>query len=149
MARFLHWTVITPDGPHTHLLPDLLSHHRPFAANTPIPPGWLPVLNAYPANPARDSLGNPRPFDRADHDAFQHLLTDFGIAEITAAKRRMLDAVENADGPDGSIFETRFQRIAARVALRQIAFTDGPSDALAAWQRALEPVRGSGDPDAA
>lgn len=137
----------TPDGPHTHLLPDLLRHGRAFAANTPIPDGWLPILNAYPPNPARDSRGDPRPFDDAAHDAFQRLIEAYGPPELVAAKARVVNAVRDGVSPDTAPFDTRFERIAARVALRQLAFTDAPSDALAAWRTAFEPGVGEDDAD--
>ncbi|MEQ8665771.1 MAG: hypothetical protein RIC16_08590 [Rhodospirillales bacterium] len=137
----------TPPGPHTHLLPDLLRHDRAFAANTPIPVGWLPVLNAYPPNPARDTFGEPRSFDREDHRRFQRLIDAFGVPGMVHAKARIRDAVRRGMPPDTERFDTRFERIAARVALRQMSFEEGPSDTLLAWQRALEPGRGIVDPD--
>jgi hypothetical protein len=37
----------TPDGPHTHLLPDLLAARLPFASDEPIPHGWIPCAHLY------------------------------------------------------------------------------------------------------
>lgn len=37
----------TPDGPHTHLLPDLLAAGLPFARDEPIPVGWIPCAHLY------------------------------------------------------------------------------------------------------
>lgn len=53
----------TPDGPHTHLLPELLKTGRIHAAETPIPPGWIPCINLY--------LGHP-PQHHPGHDAHAH-----------------------------------------------------------------------------
>jgi hypothetical protein len=37
----------TPDGPHTHLLPELLAGGLQHAADEPIPPGWIPCAHLY------------------------------------------------------------------------------------------------------
>lgn len=129
----------TENGPHTHLLPDLLAHDRPFAANLPIPDGWLPVLNLYPPNPARDGLGEPRPFDNSAHEAFQRTLSAFGVPALVEMKRQVMDAIRNGRPPDDIALVGRTERTAARVALRQLRFTDAPSDTLDKWNAALEP----------
>ena len=59
----------SPEGPHTHLLPKLLAHGRTHAANLPLPPGFVPCLSSFPANP----LSN-QGFDRRRFEAFQRLL---------------------------------------------------------------------------
>jgi hypothetical protein len=41
----------TPDGPHTHLLPQLLQTGRVHAPETPIPSGWVPCVNLYLGHP--------------------------------------------------------------------------------------------------
>jgi hypothetical protein len=50
---------ITPDGPHTHLLPDLLAARLPFARDEPIPAGWIPCAHLYlgqlPAHEAHET----------------------------------------------------------------------------------------------
>ena len=38
----------TPEGPHTHLLPDLLSMNLTHSAETPIKDGWVPCAFLYP-----------------------------------------------------------------------------------------------------
>lgn len=38
----------TPNGPHTHLLPDLLAKRRTHSANIPVPSGHLPLLTCIP-----------------------------------------------------------------------------------------------------
>jgi hypothetical protein len=41
----------TPEGPHTHLLPDLLCQNRTHAAEVPIRDGWVPCAFLYPETP--------------------------------------------------------------------------------------------------
>jgi len=41
----------TPDGPHTHLLPDLLATGRVYDEHAPIPPDWIPCVSLYPGAP--------------------------------------------------------------------------------------------------
>lgn len=38
----------SPEGPHTHLLPQLLAHRRTHAATVPIPDGFVPCLGLHP-----------------------------------------------------------------------------------------------------
>jgi hypothetical protein len=38
----------TPDGPHTHLLPQLLASNHAHAVDEPIPHGWIPCAHLYP-----------------------------------------------------------------------------------------------------
>ncbi|MFS8035940.1 DUF6925 family protein [Xanthobacter sp. AM11] len=38
----------SPDGPHTHVLPQLLAHRRTHAATVPVPQGWVPCLGIHP-----------------------------------------------------------------------------------------------------
>jgi hypothetical protein len=51
----------TPDGPHTHLLPELLKTGRVHAPETPIPSGWIPCVNLYPGHPPQHQSGNDTP----------------------------------------------------------------------------------------
>jgi hypothetical protein len=37
----------TPDGPHTHLLPDMLADRLNFGKDEPIPDGWTPCAHLY------------------------------------------------------------------------------------------------------
>lgn len=37
----------TPDGPHTHLLPELLAASLPYGSDEPIPAGWIPCAHLY------------------------------------------------------------------------------------------------------
>ena len=77
---------VSPDGPHTHLLPTIMRRARVHDANIPVPPGMLPCLTLYPAHPARDAEGRERQFDAGLHQAYQQLLRNFGHPDFLAAK---------------------------------------------------------------
>lgn len=47
----------TPEGPHTHLLPELLRLNRTHSANTPIKDGWAPCAFLYPDSPVLADAG--------------------------------------------------------------------------------------------
>lgn len=133
----------SPVGPHTHLLPGLLRARRAHAATRPLPAGWVSCLDLYPAHPLRDALEAPRPFDPARHAAFQALLAAFGLPELEAEKARLAGAVRAGLPPtDFASSPDRHGRAAARIALRQLGWTDPSLPALPAWQAALEPAAG-------
>jgi hypothetical protein len=128
-----------PEGPHTHVLPHLLRHQRTHPATAPIPAGWVPCLSLYPASPVYDALGRPRPFDRAAYEDFQSLLQCFGDPELVGLKEAVTKAVRAERGPDSfALPGSRAGRVAVRVALRQLAHTDGERPVLAAWRRAFD-----------
>lgn len=133
----------TPDGAHTHVLPDLLVHGRTHAATVPIPEGWLPGLNLFPSNPARNAHGNAKDFHLPTHAAFQAIMTKFADPEVVAMKNNVLHAVLGGRNPDTMTMpKTRLLRTALRVALRQLTFTHGSSINLDAWVTAFEPNNG-------
>ena len=128
-----------PAGPHTHVLPALLRHQRTHPATAPIPDGWIPCLSLYPANPVSDALGHPRPFDHAAHAAFQALLRGFGDPTLVRLKAAVTAAVRADEAPVGfTLPASRAARATVRVALRQLAHTDGASPVLAAWRQAFD-----------
>ncbi len=47
----------TPEGPHTHLLPDLLSLNVTHSADAPIKEGWVPCAFLYPNSPVLTEPG--------------------------------------------------------------------------------------------
>lgn len=47
----------TPDGPHTHLLPDLLSQNVTHSADVPIKKGWVPCAFLFPNSPVLTEPG--------------------------------------------------------------------------------------------
>jgi hypothetical protein len=132
----------SPQGPHTHVLPDLLKHRRTHAATEPIPDGFVPCAHVYPPHPAKDVLGEPRAFDPARHDAFQCMLRLFGDPEQIALKQRVIAAVAAGEDPSVvSATRNRFARTNIRVALRQLRAAERTVPALAAWLAAHEPSR--------
>jgi hypothetical protein len=131
---------VTPEGPHTHLLQKLLRTNRTHSANLGLPDGLVPCVTLYPANPVRDEHGHARPFDAADHAAFQEMLERFGAAGTVETKRNVWTAVRNGKTPASLPIASRIQRSACRIALRQMLYTDGMSPALAAWRAAYEPA---------
>lgn len=97
---------VSPNGPHTHLMPGLIRRGRTHDANIPVPVGFLPCLTLYPAHPARDAEGREREFDAGMHSAYQKLLEQFGDREYVAAKR--------SSAPPRNRRESLGQLIAAR-----------------------------------
>ncbi len=132
----------SPEGPHTHVLPDLLKHRRTHAATEPIPDGFVPCAHVYPPHPAKDALGEPRAFDPARHDAFQAMLQMFGDPGQIALKQRVLKAVVAGEDPSVvSVTNHRFARTNIRVALRQLRASEQVPPALADWMAAHEPSK--------
>jgi hypothetical protein len=124
----------SPDGPHTHVLPKLLAHGRTHAATEPVPEGWVPCAHVYPAHPLRDQLGRKRAFRKDHHIAFQPLLERYGVPELVALKRQVVDAATAGRRPDAvSVPNDRFARATVRVALRQLSVAEPLSPPLAAW----------------
>lgn len=129
----------SPDGPHTHLLPQLLRSGRTHAATTHLPDGMVPILEAFPPHPLRDALGQDAPFDTRRHAAFQALMAAHGGAAALAEKRSVLAAL-TARLPPHALDEaaTREARAARRVALRQAAHTLPGHPLLPAWRAAWD-----------
>ena len=122
----------SPEGPHTHVLPRLLKSGRTHPATEPVPAGWVPCAHIYPPHPARDGLGEPRPFDAARHHAFQLTIAVCGDPKTLAVKRRVADAVK-AGEPPSAIAGDRHSRASIRIALRQMQAEGRSSAALTAW----------------
>jgi hypothetical protein len=130
----------SPEGPHTHVLPKLLSGGRTHAATEPIPAGWIPCAHFYPPNPLRDVNGDSRPFRRECHDAFQALLSRYGIPRLFDIKVRVAEAVRAGEQPSKlHLSNDRHSRATLRVTLRQLKATERMSAALAAWLSAHDP----------
>ena len=128
----------TPDGPHTHVLPDLLRHRRTHSANVPLPAGVVPGAEIFPASAIHDEHGGRVFFDVARHDAFQSLLAAHGDPACKKAKADTVSAVRASMPPRDDPSYTRAQRLVRRVALRQLAQTDGRSPALIAWREMFD-----------
>ncbi|MBT6608696.1 MAG: hypothetical protein HOB37_09555 [Rhodospirillaceae bacterium] len=136
----------SPMGPHTHILPQLLGRGRHHAANVPVPEGWVPALAFYPPNPVRDVMGEIKSFDRARYEEFQVLINAHAPTEITAAKRAAHQALDADDAPDSAVVpNSRADRTAFRVALRQWGHLNGQTAGLEAWRALCDPTRNDDD----
>lgn len=110
----------SPEGPHTHVLPNLLRHGMTHAATEPIPEGWVPCAHVYPPHPAKDALGRRRPFHSAVHESFQVILRQFGDADLLEVKHRAWAALKAGKDPLAlGIANSRFARNSLRVAVLQ------------------------------
>ena len=124
----------SPDGPHTHVLPKLLAHGRTHAATEPLPKGWTPCAHLYPAHPLRDQLGRKHAFRPDRHAAFQAVLERYGVPELTALKRSVVEAVTAGCGPETVTLPSgRTARATVRVTIRQLAELEPLAPVLAAW----------------
>jgi hypothetical protein len=138
----------SPEGPHTHVLPDLLAHRRTHAATEPAPDGYVPCAHLYPAHPVRDGLGRSLPFDAARHADFQDLLKTYGDPEFFALKQVVVAAVGAGEDPSSvTITDKRFARANVRVALRQLKAANVESASLKAWLAMHEPAGEADDAD--
>lgn len=130
----------SPEGPHTHVLPQLLRSGRTHAATEPVPDGFVPCAHLVPAHPLKDGLGRPHAFDRDAFRAFEALLDRFGDSALVDLKRRAKQAIAAGLTPDA--FEpphSRFGRHALRVFLRQAALDSESKEWLPAWSVAFDP----------
>jgi hypothetical protein len=129
----------TPEGPHTHLLPRFLRPGRAVSANIPLAPGRVPGFTLHPPHPAKDELGERKPFAHTEHADFQQLLERFGDPASVAAKAALRAAVARGDRPgDWSVPATRHARQSCRIALRQLALEGVPQASLRGWRRVVE-----------
>jgi hypothetical protein len=123
----------SPEGPHTHVLIDLLRHRRTHAATEPIPEGLVPCAYFYPAHPAKDGRGLPRPYDSHRKAAIDAMMRQFGDPRFVALKEQV--RVAAAEGQDPASFPVagRFARTNIRVALRQLRAAGENLPSLPAW----------------
>ncbi len=134
----------SPAGPHTHLLPKLLKAGQTYSANTPAPDGWVPAFDLHPRSCFSDRLGRPRAFDRAAFEAFQGVVERFGPLGYAAEKKRIRDAVHAGLTPSAyAQAETRTNRRASRVALRQMLHTETEPRGIDEWLGVLDPGHGA------
>jgi hypothetical protein len=122
----------SPEGPHTHVLPKLLKGGRTHPATEPVPDGWVPCAHLYPPHPARDGLGQARPFDAARHHSFQQMMATCGDANTLAIKQRVVEAVLAGEPPQ-AVASDRYGRASIRIALRQMKAEGRASASLTAW----------------
>lgn len=131
----------TPEGPHTHLLPELLASGRTHAATVPIPRGWLPLLQLYPPSPVVDEHGRDRPYDAAAHARFESLLERWGDPVHVGEKRRAREALRaGVDAHEYAAPSTRAGRLALRIAVRQHAVAAPDAIAVDEWRTRFDPA---------
>ncbi|MEM7543425.1 MAG: hypothetical protein AAF384_17840 [Pseudomonadota bacterium] len=112
----------TPSGAHTHLLPKLAKQKRTHFSNVPIPPEHQPVLTVHPAHPLFDNAGERRTFNVSSHNKFQTMLKEHGHSDYVFRKEQINHAVLQGDAPTAMPpARTPLQRLATRIALRQLA----------------------------
>ncbi len=129
----------TPSGPHTHVLPELLRTGRTHPANVPVPAGYLPCLNCYPANPLYDSMGDKIPFDLEKFQDFMVILERWGLSDYLNEKKRAIDAIRQSLSPEEyERPQTRLGSTALRVTLRQLRCQIKDSSLLDKWQQAFD-----------
>ena len=131
----------SPDGPHTHLLSEIMRTGRTHLATVPVPAGFAPCAHLYPPHPFTDGAGRPRPFDPTRVDAFARLLDRYGDpaqAEITAA---VTSSVRAGAGPESVPTPTDPPGRAARaVAVRKLAHSAVSLEVLSGWRRSDGPA---------
>lgn len=121
----------SPDGPHTHLLPNLLT--RPAANPHGVPAGWITQIIAYPTNPLQDERGREKAFDIEAYREFQRRLEEFGDPGHQLVKRTVMAAVRCGALPH-TIDVDAERRESLRIALRQLHCLDGESEHLRRWR---------------
>lgn len=125
---------LSPEGPHTHVLPRLLARGRTHAATEPIPKGWVSCVHLYPPHPLRDGYGRPLPFDQTRFATFQRMLSRHGDVAHVRLKRNVAKALNAGAGPAAiAMPDDRFAQASVRIALRQIKASEGTSPELSAW----------------
>ncbi|MGC8201930.1 DUF6925 family protein [Aliiroseovarius sp. PTFE2010] len=130
---------VSPEGPHTHVLPKLLRAGRTHSANTPIPEGWVPCAGFHPENPVFDRMGQDKDFNRKAFDAFQTLLQAWGPDDYLAAKANCWAALEKGQEPDGVAEPaSRTGRAGLRNGLRQWRRLHADSALLDRWSVAFD-----------
>jgi hypothetical protein len=128
----------SPEGPHTHVLPKLLSAGSTHAATEPIPLGLVPCLAVYPAHPAKDALGRAKPFQAERHSAFQALLRAYGDPAMIRLKTQITEALAGGEAPRAADKGDRLARACIRIALRQAQASGITSPALGLWLERYE-----------
>ncbi|MEM7075200.1 MAG: hypothetical protein AAF484_08945 [Pseudomonadota bacterium] len=139
---------VSPEGPHTHVLPKLLRANRTHSANTPIPDGWVPCCGFHPKSPVMGRLGEDKEFDPDAFDAFQDLLTAWGPQAYLAQKRDVWTALGSGLAPGAwTEPDTRVARAGLRNAIRQWRRKHGESALVTAWAQAFDKGGADADPE--
>ncbi len=135
---------VSPEGPHTHVLPKLLRAGRTHSANVPIPECWVPCASFHPGNPVFDRMGRDTDFDAAAFAAFQDLLGLWGMPDYLDAKEAAWAALRNGGAPEAhGEPQTRLGRAGLRNAIRQWRRQNGEAPLVRAWAERFD--RGASD----
>lgn len=115
---------VSPDGPHTHLLPRLLGAGRLHSANDPVPRGWQPALTLHQPAPWQ---GSDRILDIVRDAEFAPMLEPFSLAEDARVAAEVVAAIETNGASGGMPWPmTRRGRIKLRITLRRLAAAGDP-----------------------
>jgi hypothetical protein len=137
----------SPEGPHTHVLVDLLRHRRTHAATEPIPPDLVPCAHIYPAHPSKDAMGHRRPFDAGRQAEADAILRVYGEQRFVELKQRVRAAVAEGRDPNSVPVAGRFVRTTIRVALRQLRDSGESLPALPMWLAMHDAASAQQEPD--
>lgn len=130
---------VSPEGPHTHVLPKLLRAGRTHSANVPIPEGWLPCAAFHPCSPVAGRMGEDKDFDPDAFGAFQILLDAWGVEDYVTAKRDAWATLEAGHGPETHAEpSSRVGRAGLRNAIRQWRRQGGDEALVGAWASAFD-----------
>jgi len=124
---------VSPPGPHTHVLPQLLRARRTHSANIALPEGLVPCAGLYPESALAGPLGEEKPFDPQAFAGFQALLDHWGLDEHRTVKSAVDAALRAGKGPEGFPADSRIARRALRIALRQALRLHGETPLLTHW----------------
>lgn len=143
---------VSPDGPHTHVLPKPLATKRSHPASVPVPEGFLPCATLHPASAVMSNQGEDIAFNAERYDAFQNLLMTYGAEDYIATKRTVLMAFEKLTPASKFCMPSCIlSRVALKNTLRQIGRigdwqNDSPeSQWLDSWQLQFDPVKTSSE----
>ncbi|MEL7255621.1 MAG: hypothetical protein AAFZ04_03610 [Pseudomonadota bacterium] len=124
----------SPEGPHTHVLPQFLRVKRTHAASTPIPDGWSPCCSFHPKSPVMGRMGEDKDFDTTAFEAFQTLLSEWGPQAYVDQKHDVWAAMAKAVQPGSWTQPTDLTaRAGLRNAIRQWRRQNGDTDLAKAW----------------
>ena len=94
----------------------------------------------YPPNPVQTAEGKRISFSRGDFDHFEEILSTFGDRRYYEEKIRFHSAVNRGTSPhDYTIPNSRIERIAMRIALRQLPYCGARDEVCTGWRQVFSP----------
>lgn len=112
---------VSPTGPHTHLLPQLLKARRTHSANDPVPIDWQAALTLHPPAPWLGRKDQQFLDRRRDAD-FAPLLESYALVEDKRVEAEIIAAVASGVRPEFIRWpDERRARMKARITLRRLA----------------------------